>query len=368
MSIRFRLGDQDLHHLRFTLSPLIELVNSLHVLLFPSAHAVQHPWIREMRRLSPELKRRIQALSFLYVDASPDCTIPPEGVPPSFEAELQRLSRLDADTAAYELARPLFHYAEAQAPGRESLGTPEVRERVLAFAERSCGEEGRRLAGLVFEDPLELNRQLLELFADYWEAAFADEWARLEPLLHESAAATARRLTEDGLYAVADTFPELRVDREAGCLVRRSPHEHEVAPDEANPLLLVPSAYVWPHVRVNCDGPWPFILVYPAPFSLEEARPKLAPPALVEVLRALGDPVRLSILRLVAERDRTNEELATLVGLSPAGLSKHVHVLADAGLVNQRRDGWYVLYGLARERLATLPDELRAFVEPEPHP
>ena len=34
--------------------------------------------------------------------------------------------------------------------------------------------------------------------------------------------------------------------------------------------MLVPSAYVWPHVRVNCDEPWPLALVYPAPFARAE--------------------------------------------------------------------------------------------------
>ena len=30
-----------------------------------------------------------------------------------------------------------------------------------------------------------------------------------------------------------------------------------------NPLRLIPSVYVWPHVRVNCDAPWPLAVLDP---------------------------------------------------------------------------------------------------------
>ena len=75
-------------------------------------------------------------------------------------------------------------------------------------------------------------------------------------------------------------------------------------------------------------------------------------------MRAAADPTRLQILRLAAERPRTTEELVPLVGLSKSGLSKHLRVLTDAGLLSARRDGWYVLYRLEREQLEGLTAEL----------
>jgi DNA-binding transcriptional ArsR family regulator len=69
-------------------------------------------------------------------------------------------------------------------------------------------------------------------------------------------------------------------------------------------------------------------------------------------VRAVGDRIRLDVLRLVAERPRSNEELAPLVGLSESGLSRHLCLLTDAGFLTTKRDGWYVLYSLRREQLA----------------
>jgi hypothetical protein len=50
---------------------------------------------------------------------------------------------------------------------------------------------------------------------------------------------------------------------------------------------------VWPHVRVSCDEPWPFGLVFPARSITREARPRIPPAQLVGVLRALADDTRL---------------------------------------------------------------------------
>jgi DNA-binding transcriptional ArsR family regulator len=65
----------------------------------------------------------------------------------------------------------------------------------------------------------------------------------------------------------------------------------------------------------------------------------------------------------VAERPRTTEELAPLVGLSESGLSRHLRVLTDAGFLESRRDGWYVLYSLRRDRIAALSAELLGYVD-----
>jgi DNA-binding transcriptional ArsR family regulator len=57
------------------------------------------------------------------------------------------------------------------------------------------------------------------------------------------------------------------------------------------------------------------------------------------------------------------QELAPLVGISEAGLSKHLRLLARVGVVESRRDGYYVVYSLAAERIAPLSDSLLRFLE-----
>ena len=118
---------------------------------------------------------------------------------------------------------------------------------------------------------------------------------------------------------------------------------------------------MWPGVRVNCDPPFPLTLIYPTRFVARDAQ-SMTDTRLLQVLRALGDDTRLRALRLIAKQPRSTQELAALVAISEAGLSKHLKALADAGLVTTRREGYYVLYSLDREAIRRLPGELRSFL------
>jgi DNA-binding transcriptional ArsR family regulator len=100
----------------------------------------------------------------------------------------------------------------------------------------------------------------------------------------------------------------------------------------------------------------------PRPVHGEAGANGLPPEELLRLLKAVGDGTRLCALRLIAERPRTTQELAPLVGISEAGLSKHLRSLADAGVVETRRDGYYVLYSLVPDRLEPLSGALLSFL------
>ena len=60
----------------------------------------------------------------------------------------------------------------------------------------------------------------------------------------------------------------------------------------------------------------------------------------------LAEPTRRQILDLLRERERSVGELVAALGLSQPGVSKHLRVLREAGLVVVRRDAqrrWYAL-------------------------
>ena len=60
----------------------------------------------------------------------------------------------------------------------------------------------------------------------------------------------------------------------------------------------------------------------------------------------VAEPTRRRILDLLRERARPVGELVKLLGLSQPGVSKHLRLLREAGLVRVRRDGqrrWYEL-------------------------
>lgn len=65
------------------------------------------------------------------------------------------------------------------------------------------------------------------------------------------------------------------------------------------------------------------------------------------LFRLLGDSTRLRLLRVLAQ-DRFNvSELTGILGVAQSGVSRHVGMLRDAGLVNEQREAGYVYYRLA---------------------
>ncbi|MFI5337523.1 MAG: autorepressor SdpR family transcription factor [Opitutales bacterium] len=64
------------------------------------------------------------------------------------------------------------------------------------------------------------------------------------------------------------------------------------------------------------------------------------------VYRALSDPTRRSILRLLRQRDMTAGELADKFPVTKPTMSKHFTVLKDADLIQGRRDGTSIIYTL----------------------
>jgi len=70
--------------------------------------------------------------------------------------------------------------------------------------------------------------------------------------------------------------------------------------------------------------------------------------------RALGDPSRLSVLHSLEAGPLTVTELVEAVGLSQGNLSKHLQLLHANGLVARRREGLFVHYSLADDRVLQL--------------
>lgn len=81
----------------------------------------------------------------------------------------------------------------------------------------------------------------------------------------------------------------------------------------------------------------------------------------LSIFRALADPTRLRILGLLRAMELSVGELAQVLGQSQPRVSRHVRILAEAGLCERRKEGSWVFLGLGdqcrtRPVLAALDD------------
>ena len=75
---------------------------------------------------------------------------------------------------------------------------------------------------------------------------------------------------------------------------------------------------------------------------------------LARIGTALSSPVRLEFLELLAQGERSVEDLSTLTGTSVANTSQHLQKLRQAGLVVGRKRGLFVFYRVESERVMAL--------------
>lgn len=68
---------------------------------------------------------------------------------------------------------------------------------------------------------------------------------------------------------------------------------------------------------------------------------------LVGVMKALSDPGRVKVLKMLEGRELCACEIIRLLGLAQPTVSRHLKVLVDAGLVTGRKVGAWVHYRLA---------------------
>ncbi len=81
--------------------------------------------------------------------------------------------------------------------------------------------------------------------------------------------------------------------------------------------------------------------------------------ALAQVGKALGHGRRAELVDVLAQGERSVEDLAGLIDQTVANTSHHLHVLLDAGLVSTRRAGTRVYYSVASPHVASLWADLQ---------
>jgi DNA-binding transcriptional ArsR family regulator len=80
-----------------------------------------------------------------------------------------------------------------------------------------------------------------------------------------------------------------------------------------------------------------------------------------DVFQAIADPTRRRLLTILADQDLPIAAISRRFPITRTAVNKHLHVLADAGLVSSRRVGRETRYKLQPEPLAEVKEWLSFF-------
>lgn len=183
-------------------------------------------------------------------------------------------------------------------------------------------EEQRPTVAAVINAPEATRAELLAALRVWYDAVFAAEAPRVLPMLQREAAALDRRRTELPVEPfVEEAMRGVQWQRPAG--LRR--------------IVFAPSYFCRPAVFYHF---WRGILTFCPPFDdsravvATQASDPAAPGAdVLNFFATLGDPTRLRILRLLAEREMYLTELSERLDLTKATTKHHMVKLRAAGMV-----------------------------------
>jgi DNA-binding transcriptional ArsR family regulator len=308
----FAFRDRDsLLAVRFAISPAWETQAAVQALADERGRSYHEPWLARVRArpAGPELAPLLAALPRRgYV---PDFLAPPpQAARPGFAGQLAQVRATVPAQVARELRRC-----------RETVPS-EVNSRLLAG---------------MLADPERARDHLAAQLHDAWASLVAPFWARIRALLERDIEERSRALARHGLRALDQLHPKMRWTTRGLSLADGSGGTVEVG---ERGLLLMPSAYLWPHVAAVTEQPWLPAIIYPAAGIAGLWQEPAPPPGALG--RLLGR-TRALVLACLDEPMSTTA-LAAMTGLSPAGASAHLLTLRDAGLLSTTRHGHEVRY------------------------
>jgi DNA-binding transcriptional ArsR family regulator len=337
MAIRIRFPREQPPSVELLSYPLTELAMSLQVVASPSEHAALAPFVRRMRaRLPRAVLRELRELAPLLGPPAPAPFAFPVGEPKNVPDALGEV--LPSDEA---LRWTLSMFAD-----EFSTMLPQTDEAKVVT------QEIERDAGAVAE-------RFLLLLRNYWAYAFCLEWPDTEARLALARVDAERQLAAGGVGSLlVSSTRRARLSEHGISVTPTIPCELDVALAEDGRLPIVLSLFTAPYVITRISPAAGLVLPAPVP----DRRVTAPSMELVQGLDAVADPTRLTLLRLVAARPRSTRELAQLLDMSEAAVSKHLRRLADADLVRGQRNGYYVLYRLVPERAVAASSALLDFL------
>jgi DNA-binding transcriptional ArsR family regulator len=342
-------------------SPLAELMAALHVLAEPEHHPESAGWTRRAAAMDPELHEELTCYAPLW--ARFRCRLFfPRALPlaPTLEAELAGIEQLRPDDFTDLVAPGILGTASFPVPeAREVLENRTAAEDFVRQCTRRSYARGE-LARRLLDDPEGFKARLLDVLRSAERAFFAESWRELRPVLEAKAREVRRDLTRRSpadvlaellpTAARASTGQRVRLDKLQNCEVKVAPR----------PLVLVPSARVWPHLTVK-DEHRSCVVVQYAPRGLAPAG-QLSLRQLHDRLAVLASPGRMELCRHLLGEPITTSELATRLGSTTPQISRTVRQLREAGLVRSERDGKLVRHRLATDVVRRLGDDVLATV------
>lgn len=339
-----------LQRIQFSYSPLHEMMRSMHVLRNPKHHGIHLPWVIEAaKHLTESMKRDLNYFHLCYELGVPIRLTP--GLSQtvfSMEEELSLLSKSLYKTESNQILNELIQVSEH----KENKFIPSLAKGIewegFSFSDKKDLIEDLKT------DPQEVINRFLNFLKNYWEEIFMSIWGELKDQLLDEIVSQTKELKQNGFSSfIQSTSSRIHWSHENATLHFHKPFDwnYKIKSDDA--IIFVPSYFVWPHLFVDQTHKG-IVVVYDSSKARKESQPEQPIDRMVLICRALGEPTRLQLLKLLQNRALTTQSLAQICHLSEGTVSRHLQVLKKADLVTFTKEKKYVLYTCKKDVFNTI--------------
>lgn len=320
--ISIQLNHEDLNHIRFAYSPLMEVSMSFWVLYDPCDGTHFADWIAETRRALAGIELPYMQATVLFKHFIADfMTLPPASPASTFEDEIERLRAVPPG-----LIRKNIEYIVYR------VGQNVYLDHYLTH-------------------PHEAVEHLIQEIRVYWERAIAPHWQRISLILEKDILYRARQMA---LYGIGSTFSDIShfISYQTQSLyINRG--SAELAPTFYNyayqsdgaGLYLVPTFF-----KTGNGLSWQItedfkpMLVYAARGTGLWQQSNTAEPS--EAMEIIVGSGKSRLMQSLLDPSTTGE-LADKLAVTAGAVSQHLNRLTQAGLVVSHRQGNYVYHELS---------------------
>lgn len=322
--------------------PYHEMLCSLHVLHQPEHHPKRLHWAKELlSRMSPSLVEGIQAIGRLS-DSWTGLTL------------MDRLGSFSSSQEGIRVlkALPDTELIHVMLNGRISLGT------ILEWQHGLPPGHGKPVtppdepARYLLQHLESVRNLLITTLEDYEQEYFRKEWEYIQPWIHTAAAQFQEAASRSAEKALNSLHPRLQAAD--GTITAQKAFTYHFEYEQLQQIFVLSSTFIFPHLLIDWTGDKGRLML-PLAVDIPGLAFNEAPPEdLLRQFRGLGDATRLRMLKLLWQAPHCTKQLAPVLGISEAAVSKQLKLLSEAGLVTSERKGNYLFYSSSKEAFDSL--------------
>jgi hypothetical protein len=312
-------------------------------------------WLHEARtQLAPDLLAELCLLStfpgrYQRFTGELSARFPAQSDTLDFEGLMAHLGNLSSAEYQQIALQALGRGTTPPTPPAEVLALLEQPDEWAAYLARIESQVDPETVALFAQNGGELKSRLLTALNRFWQELYAGEFKATRPLMERSVA-------HHRVQAYPPSFRDLFVIVTG----RRLPEQVDGLLPTVTRVTFVPSCYIGPYVAYSYHGE--HLIFYYNCRSTPVGPAVTDGAALYPPLKALGDETRLQILALLRGREMYAQEIVDQLDISQPAVSRHLNLMAAAGVLQVRREGNAKYYAVNAETLTRLADALRAFV------